>query len=778
MKLYFLSICFLVFCSVKAQKNLFDISKTHVSEQYTGSVLYVNQNSINIAILSKKSKFDFKIPIDNEELFLEVEEVKLFSDDFSFRFSSGKSYKYDLGRFYRGKIAGEDASTVTVSIFENELNISFTRNGNTYFIEKLPASNDQRTRNAYLLYNATSQHYNGDFCFMQDDFGTYTKEELENSSTRANGKCVGIYLEVDNDIFNNKGGVQPTINFVTGIFNQVAAIYANEDITTELSEVLVWDTPSPYTSTNASSSLTQFQNNINDFNGDLGGLLTYKVSGGIAAGFSGLCNSNRDQSLCVSGINNSFQSFPSYSWSVMVVTHEFGHIFGSRHTHACVWNGNNTAIDGCAGQVEGACSVPGFPTAGGTIMSYCHLQNVGINFNQGFGEQPGNVIRNRVANATCLVNCDGDDPDPNPSGCEMNELTVTIQLDNYPEETSWKLLDSDDNIIADGGTYANQADGSTVIEKICVESGCYVFVIEDAYGDGICCSYGNGSYSLVHSNGSILASGGSFSNEELTEFCVNSTNNDNDCVEIDFNNFSIQSYISQDQGTYELTSNNSILKLSNNAWKSIDINYNFTSNTVIEFDFGSTDEGEIHGLGVDDNTDDLSPNTTFKLLGTQNWGITNYDNYDNLGLWKSYSIPAGEFITGEYDRVVFLCDDDQNGAGNSYFRNIRIHEGDGCPARYVGFNKLPLQNELDLTAYTNADYSLLNIVLEGDVEYNATFQIYSITGQFFVEEQLYSNQKSTMLQMNINKLPSGTYMLRVQYDALEVPLIEKFNIIR
>ena len=89
----------------------------------------------------------------------------------------------------------------------------------------------------------------------------------------------------------------------------------------------------------------------------------------------------------------------------MVVTHEMGHLIGSRHTHACVWNGNNTAIDGCEGQTEGSCSLPGYPSGGGTIMSYCHLQSVGINFNNGFGTQPGNVIRNTVANANCLTPC-------------------------------------------------------------------------------------------------------------------------------------------------------------------------------------------------------------------------------------------------------------------------------------------------------------------------------------------------------------------------------------
>ena len=105
---------------------------------------------------------------------------------------------------------------------------------------------------------------------------------------------------------------------------------------------------------------------------------------------------------------SSYNNFPTYSWSVFVITHEFGHLFGSRHTHACVWNGNDTAIDGCAGNVEGNCPLPGYPANGGTIMSYCHLQSVGINFNLGFGPQPGNVIRNSVNNASCLQPCSTD----------------------------------------------------------------------------------------------------------------------------------------------------------------------------------------------------------------------------------------------------------------------------------------------------------------------------------------------------------------------------------
>ena len=89
----------------------------------------------------------------------------------------------------------------------------------------------------------------------------------------------------------------------------------------------------------------------------------------------------------------------------MVMAHELGHILGSQHTHACVWNGNSTALDGCAGVTEGGCALPPLPPNGGSIMSYCHNTSVGTKFGNGFGEQPGNVIRNRIAPATCLQTC-------------------------------------------------------------------------------------------------------------------------------------------------------------------------------------------------------------------------------------------------------------------------------------------------------------------------------------------------------------------------------------
>lgn len=102
-----------------------------------------------------------------------------------------------------------------------------------------------------------------------------------------------------------------------------------------------------------------------------------------------------------------------------------------------------------------------------------------------------------------------------------NNVTLSITLDNYPEETSWDIKDSGGSTVASGGTYASQADGSTLVIPLCLADACFDFTIYDAYGDGICCAYGNGSYTLTEdASGTVLANGGSFTSSETTNFCV------------------------------------------------------------------------------------------------------------------------------------------------------------------------------------------------------------------------------------------------------------------
>lgn len=207
----------------------------------------------------------------------------------------------------------------------------------------------------HAFYNDKNLNQKLNFqCETHDDGNTHYDPDVlfqtSESAIRSEGDCVRLYFETEHDIFQTRGSVAAVENFVASIFNQVATLYQNENIGISLSEIFVWTTPDPFTSTTTAGLLNQFQTHRTTFDGDLGHLLTFRpeVGGGRAAGFNGLCNPNVSERLAVSMLQNDHETFPTYSWSVFVIAHEFGHLFGSRHTHACVWNGNNTAIDGCS----------------------------------------------------------------------------------------------------------------------------------------------------------------------------------------------------------------------------------------------------------------------------------------------------------------------------------------------------------------------------------------------------------------------------------------------
>ena len=106
-----------------------------------------------------------------------------------------------------------------------------------------------------------------------------------------------------------------------------------------------------------------------------------------------------------------------------------------------------------------------------------------------------------------------------PCVCDGVDVTVSITFDNYPEETSWQITDGG-SVVASGGTYASSPDGSTLEVSQCLSDGCYTFTIFDTYGDGICCSYGSGSYVVTDEFGNVLASGASFGSSDGGNFCV------------------------------------------------------------------------------------------------------------------------------------------------------------------------------------------------------------------------------------------------------------------
>lgn len=578
----------------------------------------LKQNTLNFIQENDVDFIELNVPLsDTKTITLELAQVEIYQGNTHiYTLPENKKVPINVGKHYRGIVKGEESSIVAFSFFDDEVAGLVSQ-------DNLPLINIGKLENStkHIAYRDELPFDAKQFeCSMADDGIVYSEDEIyyqRDAEAERNVKCVQFYIEVDYSIFRKKGSVDETSKYIIGAMNQVVAIYAQERIKTTVSPLKIWSSPSPYTSSSASSLLNQFASRTRSLDAEMGQLVTFTAGGGVAAGFSGLCTSRIGSRLSVGGIRSNYEIFPTYSWTTVMIAHEFGHLLGSRHTHGCVWNGNGTAIDSCAGFVEGGCRKPGYPDNGGTIMSYCdNVRSVGINLNKGFHPQPGNVVRARVdkcVTRTCTDDGDddggddggGNDPDttppsipinltatdikirqisiswnpsqdegglkgyevfvnnankgftantaftlsdltPNtvytiqvraldksgnrsafsntirpktlvdPNDCKGKLTTLKLLTDKYPRETSWVIFDENNKVVVK----SDKLDKNKAHEfKNCLPAGCYTFQIIDSYGDGICCSYGNGRFEFLV-DGKTIAKGSEFGASFSKQFCI------------------------------------------------------------------------------------------------------------------------------------------------------------------------------------------------------------------------------------------------------------------
>jgi hypothetical protein len=106
--------------------------------------------------------------------------------------------------------------------------------------------------------------------------------------------------------------------------------------------------------------------------------------------------------------------------------------------------------------------------------------------------------------------------------CTDNKVALNLTFDQYAEETSWEIQDASGAVLfsgGQGGVY-DDLDETSLSISFCIPDGDYTFVINDAFGDGMCCDYGNGGYSLITFAGATLASGGEAFSSESTSFSL------------------------------------------------------------------------------------------------------------------------------------------------------------------------------------------------------------------------------------------------------------------
>ena len=366
---------------------------------------YASLNTSGVAaILAQKRAFiELTIPYQNELITVQLYQVNPFAEGFHLDSDTQKYIAYTPGLYYRGAIKNNPNSLVSFNFFANEINgiISSNELGNVV-VGKL------ENGDTYIVYSDSDLKILNDFACAAKESATVKSSAIETAQP-ASARCVTIYFEIDFDLYEaNNNNTTTTTNWMTSVFNNVQTLYANDGISIAIKNIFIWTTQDPYDGIGTSSSdyLFKFNEVRPVFDGDVSQLVGIDPGGlgGVAVTINGLCSQDN---FSYSDVTTSFGSVPAYSWTIQVISHEFGHLLGSPHTHGCYWNGDDTAIDGCgqqAGYSEGDCPQAPIPSSAvkGTIMSYCHLTNAGISFSNGFGPQPAALILSTVNGSGCL----------------------------------------------------------------------------------------------------------------------------------------------------------------------------------------------------------------------------------------------------------------------------------------------------------------------------------------------------------------------------------------
>lgn len=346
---------------------------------------------------------------DGKVLDITLSQREILTEEFYVDNQDGQVLPYEPGLYYHGYCTSNPKSLAAISIFEDKVYGMIMVNGETYVLGQLDA---QKFPNGYeyvlyktsdLLAPSPNSCASDELPELKDLGGV---EDTQEKQMNQGCKVVKIYFEADYRMFlDNTSSESKTTDFVTAMFNVVALLYQKENLVVKISKTRVWTVADNYPSSSSTAALYSFRSKLaGQFDGNIAQLLSTVPNNNGGVAFVGvLCTPT--YAVSYANIRPSFSGFPTYSWTVEVVTHELGHNLGSPHTHSCTWP--NGPIDDCYFP-EGGCAKGPTPSSGGTIMSYCHLTTIGINFENGFGPYPGELIRSKVQGASCIPLTEGE----------------------------------------------------------------------------------------------------------------------------------------------------------------------------------------------------------------------------------------------------------------------------------------------------------------------------------------------------------------------------------
>lgn len=457
----------------------------------TQTILEYDKNTFQELYREKPVCISIDVPYNGQVLQLDLAKRKVHANNFM-TISSGQdgdTYEQfsqeDLGIYYCGYVRGSEASSIASVSFYKDHVYCMISSENVYNLVIHPLKRDHSSTHVAYTGNELTEFRSQAMCATTYETQNTNKQTEKNDApqsaiaTIAGDKCVNVYLEVMDSIYYESGNdINNTREFVSSLFAHCASLYLNESVVVKISAIKIWTRSSPFNGNTKQTKLDLFRLNYRttSYPGDMGVLLSLYNEGGIADGTNpanaSFC-SGKPNRLCIASLNYSDLPYtPSggpYNFGLAIyvngignIAHEIGHILGSKHTHDCAWRGSGSAIDGCV--PNPGCPAPLPPPGGGTIMSYCHnVSGVGINFRNGFGLLPGELIRGVVAAANCLGSCETC-----PYSATFYNRTSGVNhagiytVANFINSEAGYNLTAGNNLVYDAGSYINLAPGFLV----------------------------------------------------------------------------------------------------------------------------------------------------------------------------------------------------------------------------------------------------------------------------------------------------------------------------
>lgn len=428
--------------------------------------LKLNKEVFEQAKANKHKLIQFSVPVAALSNPIVVMQQDIYADNFRI-YTKGENgrrtditHLVDKGVHYGGIVSGEVVSYAAVSFTSTFFNAIISTPADGNFNLSLNTLNPGENYENYVLYRERDIKNAAEiapYCAADDleynNLNPVSYKGKPSVGSYPSCKILKVSLHSDYQVYTtNSNDTNKVIQYLQTMFNGNKTLFLGEEIESAISEIVVGTVPDGYdVHTNSDGILNQYGNELKNtgFEGDISQIVTGGNHGhGGLAWLDVLCRTPSPQGSTYVGpwsmVNNNADalppSFPTYSWDVSASTHEMGHNIGSPHTHSCSWP--NVAIDGCV-PPQGSCAQgPLPPPNGGTIMSYCHLNpQVGIGFNNYFGPLPGQLIRDKINEASCMV-----------GAIPQKTLTLSstlISANRECQDGDWMHYYNDNNTLSD-----------------------------------------------------------------------------------------------------------------------------------------------------------------------------------------------------------------------------------------------------------------------------------------------------------------------------------------